>query len=92
MARTYGSYMLQPTKDQYRHWLSEAQSDLKQEKSRRRIAEHNLGIASRFIGSLVLQGKIPVPADRLGELVLQIASEREAEDERERLLAGITED
>jgi hypothetical protein len=92
MSRTYGSYMLQPTKDQYRAWLSEARSGLKEERSRRRLAEHQLGVATRTIGELVLQGKIFIPAERLGELALQIAVEKEVEHERERLLAGISDD
>ncbi len=92
MSRTYGSYMIQPTKDQYRHWLSTARSELKEEKSRRRLAEYKLGVANRVFGELVLQGKIAIPTERLGELALQIAAEKEIEHERERLLAGISDD
>ena len=92
MSRTYGSYMIQPTKDHIRHLLREAHSDLKEERSRRRLAEHQLGVATRAIGELVLQGKISIPAERLGKLALQIAAEREVEYEQERLLAGISDD
>lgn len=75
MARTYGSYMIQPTKDQFRTWLSEARNELKRERLSRRVAEWQLGIATRKLGALVLEGKITVPAERLGELVLQIEAE-----------------
>lgn len=87
MARTYGSYMIQPTKDQIRHWLSEARSDLKEEESRRRLAEYRLDVAIRKLGALVLEGKIAVPTERLGEIALQIAIDEEVEGETERLLA-----
>jgi hypothetical protein len=92
MARTYGSYMIQPTKDQIRHWLSEARSDLKEERSRRRRAEYQLSVANRVVGQFVLEGKITIPMERLGELALQIAVEEEAEHERQRLLENVPAD
>ena len=44
-----GAPMIQPTKDQFRWWLSEAHSELKEEKSRRRLAEYKLGIATSSV-------------------------------------------
>ncbi len=81
MSRTYGSYMIQPTKDQIRHWLSEARSDLKDERTRRRQAEYQLSIATRKLGSLVLEGKIAIPAELLGRIVLQMTIDEAAETE-----------
>ena len=73
MSRTYGSYMIQPTKDQIRHWLWEARRDLKAEKAERRLIEGQLNIAKRKLGALVLEGKIAIPVERLGELALELA-------------------
>jgi hypothetical protein len=89
MGRTYGSYMIQPTKDQYRRWLREAQSELKQERRLHQVAEWKLGVATRKLGALVLEGKITIPAEKLGELVLQIAGEEEAAAETEKVLAQV---
>ena len=82
MARTFGSYMLQPTKDEIRQWLSEARTQLKHERSQRRLAEYRLGVATRKLGQLVLEGKIAISADTLGELVIRIASDEELGIER----------
>ena len=92
MARTYGSYMLQPTKDQYREWLSEARSELKEERTRRRFAERKLNTATRMLGNFVLEGKITIPTERLGEVASQIAAEEEAELHRQRHLDNIPDD
>ena len=86
MSRTYGSYMLQPTKDQYRWWLADARKELKEEKAQRRLAEYKLDVAVRKLGSLVLEGKIAISVERLGEIVLQMAQEEEVERERAQLL------
>jgi hypothetical protein len=89
MSRTYGSYMIQPTKDQIRSWLRETRHELKEELTRRRIAEHKLAIATRKLGALVLEGKINVPIERLGELVIQTANEEEVAAETQRVLAEV---
>lgn len=91
MARTYGSYMIQPTKDQIRSWLHETRRDLKEEVTRRRIAEHKLGVATRKLGALVLEGKIGIPPERLGEIVIQIANEEEVAAQTQRALAELPE-
>jgi hypothetical protein len=82
--------MIQPTKDDLRQWLREAQTgnhaletELERERNRRRSVEYRLEIAAQKLGELVLEGKITVPAQKLGELVIKLgiveASEREAE-------------
>ncbi len=81
-----GAPMIQPSKDQFREWLSEAQKELKEETTRRRTAERNLGVAIRKLGALALDGTIAVPVERLGELVLQIAREEEAAEAQKVLL------
>jgi len=74
-----GAPMIQPTKDDIRRWLSEARTELKQERLQRQIAEYRLGVATRKLGELVLEGKIAVPVQTLGEMVLQIAIEDDAD-------------
>jgi hypothetical protein len=74
--------MIQPTKDEIRGWLADARRDLKQERQLRRSAEYKLDVAIRKLGSLVLEGKIEIPTERLGEIVLQIAMDDEIEAER----------
>jgi hypothetical protein len=78
--------MIQPTKDEIRSWLAEARSDLKDERRRRRAAEYKLGLATRTLGTLVLEGKVAVPLEKLGEMVLDLAREHEAEREAQKLL------
>lgn len=79
--------MIQPTKDEIRHWLADAQSDLKQERARRRLAEYKLRAATRTLGTLALEGKVPVPLEKLGELVLEMVIEQETEHETQKLLS-----
>jgi hypothetical protein len=85
-----GAPMIQPTKDDLRQWLREAQTELEQERTererernRRRSVEYRLEIAAQKLGELVLEGKITVPAQKLGELVIKLgiveASEREVQ-------------
>jgi len=83
-----GAPMVQPTKDELRLWLAESRMELKKERNVRYVAEIKLETAMRKLGSLVLEGKIAVPVEKLGEVVLQIASEEEAEAERQKLLAN----
>lgn len=80
-----GAPMIQPTKDEIRSWLAEAQSDLKDERRRRRAVEYKLQIATRTLGTLALEGKIAVPLEKLGELVLELAVEHTAEFETQKL-------
>lgn len=85
-----GAPMIQPTKDEIREWLAEARTNLRDEKTRRRRAEYRLGVATRTLGKLALEGKIPLPSvQAVGELVLQVAMEEEAEiarNEREEMV------
>lgn len=84
MANYYGragAPMIQPTKDEYRGWLKEARDELRTERRRRERAEYRLGIATRKLGRLVVEGKIDVPADKLGEVVLRMAMDEEVEQE-----------
>ena len=83
MARTSGSFMIQPTKDEIRVWLSVTRKKLKEEVTRRQIAEQKLRVAIRKLGTLVIEGKIDISAERLGELVIQTASEEDAASEEE---------
>jgi hypothetical protein len=70
-----GAPMIQPTKDQFRYWLSEAREELKEERRARQVTEYKLRIATQKFGELVLEGKLAIPTERLGELVLRIAME-----------------
>jgi hypothetical protein len=88
MARTYGSYMIQPTKDELRVLLSLTQKRLNEEVTRREIAEHKLRVAARKLGTLVLEGKIDISAKRLGELVIQTTSEEEAASEQVKMFSS----
>ncbi|RTL74114.1 MAG: hypothetical protein EKK36_11450 [Bradyrhizobiaceae bacterium] len=81
-----GAPMIQPTKDELRNWLSEARDNAKHHRRLRRIAEYKLQIATRTLGELVMAGKIPLPAEKLGELVLQMAEEEQLEVETQKLL------
>ena len=81
-----GAPMVQPTKDELRQWLSEARDHAKRERKLRNVAEHKLEAATRLLGTLTLEGKLTVPVERLGELVLRIAMEEEAEPETQKLL------
>ena len=83
MSRTYGSYMIQPTKDTIRGWLSEARTELKTERLRNRILNYKLEAATRKLGELVLEGKIAIPVEKLGEIVLETAIEEQREIEAE---------
>lgn len=74
-----GAPMIQPTKDEIRSWLAEARSDLKDERRRRRTAEYKLGVATRTLGTLALEGKIAVSLEKLGEMVLALAMEHETQ-------------
>ncbi|MBR0722059.1 hypothetical protein JQ612_07830 [Bradyrhizobium manausense] len=84
-----GAPMIQPTKDELRQWLHEAREEADTERGRRVQAEHELKLARRKLGRLVLEGKIAIPAEQLGEIVLRMAEadEIEAEDRERRLLA-----
>jgi len=53
------------------------------------VAEYKLGVATRKLGTLVLEGKIAIPAERLGEIVLQIAMDEEIANETEKLPAPV---
>lgn len=82
-----GAPMIQPTKNELREWLSEAQEKAKTERARRIHAEYELDVAKRKLGRLVLEGKISIPAEKLGEIVLRMAEAEEVEaEERERRL------
>jgi hypothetical protein len=80
-----GAPMIQPTKDQFREWLSEAHGQLKEERIRRRLVEYKLNVATRKLGALVLEGKIAIPTERLGEIALQMAIDEEVESETKKL-------
>lgn len=81
-----GAPMIQPTKNELREWLSEAQEKAKTEYARRIHAEYELDVAKRKLGRLVLEGKIAIPTE-LGEMVLRTAKAEEIEaEERERKL------
>jgi hypothetical protein len=85
MANYYGrsgAPMIQPRKDEYRQWLSEARAELKDEQRRRRSAEYKLDIATQKLGELVLEGKISIPTQKLGELALRLAVDDACERER----------
>jgi hypothetical protein len=73
-----GAPMIQPTKDEIRQWLREARDECKDERRRRERAELHLNVAKRTLGQLVLAGKIEVPSQKLGELVIRLAMEEEA--------------
>src|SRR5258707_10295023 len=88
-----GAPMIQPTKDELRQWLHEARAEAKEERTRRQQAEYQLGVATQVLGELVLQGKIAIPVQKLGELALQIAIDNPnrigcGERETERLLTA----
>ncbi|WP_157038870.1 hypothetical protein [Rhodopseudomonas palustris] len=72
--------MIQPTKDEIRGWLSEARNELRSERFRRRLLEHELCSAKRALGNAVLKGQINVPIEKLGELVLKLQKESETEE------------
>ena len=75
--------MIQPTKDQIRHWLADARTDLKAERLQNRILGYKLDAATRKLGELVLQGKIAIPVEKLGKLALEAAIEEQRELEAE---------
>lgn len=74
-----GAPMLQPPKSDYRRWLAESQKTEKEERQRRRAAEFKLGAARRLLGKLVIEGKIDLPIEQVGECVIQNAMKEEAE-------------
>jgi hypothetical protein len=45
-------------------------------------AEYELDIATRKLGALALEGKIAIPAERLGQIVIQMAEAEEIEAEK----------
>lgn len=58
MANYYGregAPMIQPTKDQFRLWLSESQREAKEERRLRKDAEHRLDIAIKKLGEAVIE-------------------------------------
>ncbi|WP_315805072.1 hypothetical protein [Bradyrhizobium sp. SZCCHNS3002] len=69
--------MIQPTKDELRQWLREAREQARVEKKLRNRAEYELGIAKRKLGGLVLEGKIAVPAELLGQIVIRMSEAEE---------------
>jgi hypothetical protein len=76
-----GAPMIQPTKDEIRQWLYEARRDASLQRSLREIAEYKLELAKRKLGMLVLQGKIEIPVEKLGEMVLELPEPAEVETE-----------
>lgn len=76
-----GAPMIQPTKDELRTWLSEARQEAKKERNLRHVAEYNLNLARRKLGTLVLEGKIAIPTERLGEMVIRMAAQEEIDAE-----------
>lgn len=74
-----GAPMIQPTKDEIRQWLRDTRADLKDERRRREQAEFRLEVATRKLGQLALEGKIVIPPEELGRLVLRMAMDEEAE-------------
>lgn len=87
-----GAPMIQPTKDEIRGWLQEAREELKTERSLHRYAEDRLSAATYKLGQLVLEGKLEIPVEKLGELAVNLAIEERAEarrQERQNLLAEI---
>jgi len=72
--------MIQPTKDEYRQWLSETQDELRREKFRRESLEARLELAKRALGQLVLSGKISLPLEALGELPLEAHARAERDE------------
>lgn len=77
-----GAPMIQPTKNELRQWLGEARDKAKVEQGRRFRAEYELEIAKRKLGRLVLEGKIAVPAEKLGEIVIRMAEAEEIQAEQ----------
>jgi hypothetical protein len=53
-----GAYMIQPTKNALRRWLSQARSEAEAECTRRKAAERRLEIATRLIGEAVLDAAL----------------------------------
>ncbi len=80
-----GAPMIQPTKDELRQWLSEARADAKQQRMLRRNAECQLGVATRKLGQLVLEGKITLPVEKIGQLVVDAAMDEEAAQAQQKL-------
>ena len=61
MANYYGrsgAPMIQPTKDEYREWLSETGNQLREERRLRTIAEYKLRIATQKLGEMVLNSAV----------------------------------
>jgi hypothetical protein len=87
-----GAPMIQPTKDEIRGWLREAREELKSERDLRRYAEDRLSAATYKLGQLVLEGKLEISVEKLGELAVNLALEERAEarrQERQKFLAEI---
>jgi len=53
-----GAPMIQPTKDELRHWLANTRTELKEERNQRQLAEYKLDIAKRKLGEMVLDSAI----------------------------------
>ncbi|MBR0773876.1 hypothetical protein JQ625_03445 [Bradyrhizobium diazoefficiens] len=86
-----GAPMIQPTKDELRGWLREARADATEQRRLRKHAEYKLGLATRALGSLVLEGKIEIPLEKLGQIVLEMRQDEEIEADRletQKLLAN----
>ncbi|MGJ5208164.1 hypothetical protein [Bradyrhizobium sp. HKCCYLR20261] len=81
-----GAPMIQPTKNELRQWLREARELTRLEQKLRNRAEYELGIAKRKLGSLVLEGKIELPAELLGQIVIQMTEVEEIEATKTRAL------
>lgn len=77
-----GAPMIQPTKDELRQWLHESREKAKSERSLRIHAEYKLGVAKRTLGRLVLEGKINIPIEKLGQFVIDMAEADEIEAEK----------
>src|SRR6202163_1117414 len=74
-----GAPMIQPTKDDIGGWLREAREELKTERVLRRCAEDRLSAATYKLGQLILEGKLEIPIERLGELAVNLAVEERTE-------------
>ncbi len=70
-----GAPMIQPTKDELRQWLSNARAEAREERAARRVAESELRTARQLLGALVLDGRIAIPAEKLGEFVIRMAAD-----------------
>ncbi len=53
-----GAPMIQPTKDQFREWLTESQRENQQLKVRNAVLERRLAIATRKLGESVIDSEM----------------------------------